>query len=453
MKWIGLAACLALAGCLDNVGPRPRPGGPLTDQPSDTAFMKWYETVPRVVTQGTTDSVRIDVTISGVPDFVTVQLRNGGVASLNRVGTSNVYSRKFSATGLLFGYHVGDLHITSGFIEVTLGGNSDEHNLIMNVKDGTVPTITARAVVPGIQAADNVVNIRYDSVFAGRFVPAAVLRTYYSNYPDDAQFIAVIEQVESDRDHFFTAVRNHISGIGMSQFDDGAAFGSDSALAGIIQYPFDTFFDLSETSNIHDIAHRWMNYLRHPLLAPASPHWPLSDLASGLMGWSDPVTRASLIFPYALLPQPGGTFTLQFNDRPRTFNDLELYLMGLAPADSVQPHIVFRDQNQASRVRNGGALRGPVDSVTIAGIIAVDGPRVPAAAAAPRQFHISTIVLSKGGLLTRDELSFFDHMAARGAELLAVQYSNGLTSGTTLPFYGATGGRGLLITKVKPALK
>jgi hypothetical protein len=85
----------------------------------------------------------------------------------------------------------------------------------------------------------------------------------------------------------------------------------------------------------------------------------------------------------------------------------------------------------------------------MAAIIARDGVRKPAAADAPHSFQLATIVLSRGGVLTRDEMSFFEYMAARGEQHNATIFFNGFLRGTTLPFYAATQGRATLVTNLK----
>ncbi|HEX6558322.1 MAG TPA: hypothetical protein VF021_02650, partial [Longimicrobiales bacterium] len=212
----------------------------------------------------------------------------------------------------------------------------------------------------------------------------------------------------------------------------------------------DNFFDLAETSNIHDIAHRWMNYLRQSSIVSSRHHWPLSDLAYGMMGWDDPQSNTPVSFPYEVTAQADGTYHLKFIETARTFNDLELYLMGLIPSDSVRPHVVFQNQDQRAQLKDNGVLQGPVDSVTIARVLSTEGVRLPAAGVAPRQFKGATIVLSRGGLLSRDEMAFYELMAARGEQPSPVSYFTGFSRGITLPFSLATTGRATLTTSVRP---
>ncbi|HUP88141.1 MAG TPA: hypothetical protein VM100_02200 [Longimicrobiales bacterium] len=445
MRRFALLIALMMSACIDAAGPRPRPGGQ-PDQPQTASVnLLYYELQPRVVTQGVTDSVRLTVVLDNTATLVYLEPRNGTVIELPRTG-NNTYSAKISASTLLFGYRQGDLRSTVGFLKVNLGTVTEETPLLVNVKDATVPTITPLSIASGVQAGTHVVNMRFDSLYLGGRFPANVMKAFYANFPDAYTFAAVVEQVQTPNAHFLTIVRNGLRGIGLQVFDNGAPYGSAAALEGVVDYPDDTQFDPAQASNLHELAHRWMNALRLPSLQPGKPHWPLSDIANGMLGWSDPASGDALVFPFVLNPNANGTFSLLFNDTPRTFNDLELYLMGLLPPDSVKSHIVFLNQNQRTSVRLNGILLGPVDTVTAARIIATEGARQPVYAAAQKNFPMVTIVLSRGGLLSRDELSFFEYMAARGEQREALPYFNGAARGVTLPFYSATGGRGTLTT-------
>lgn len=449
MKRAVAVAALALTACIDLAGPRPRPGGP-EDQPTpQPVALVYYEMQPRVVTVGSPDSLRLTVAVNGNPTLVYLEPRNGNVIELARV-SAGIFSAKIAPSTLLFGYRTGDLHNAVGFIKVNVDSITTEQGLIVNVKDGTVPTITPIAIASGVQAGTHVVNIRYDSLYLGGRPPVAPLKTFYANFTDSYTFAALVEQVQTPNDHFLTIVRNGVRGIGLQLFDNGSPYGSAATLEGIVDFPDETQFDLAQASNQHELAHRWMNALTLPSLQPGKPHWPLSDIANGMLGWRDPQTGEALQFPFTVNGNTDGTFSLQFNDRPRTFNDLELYLMGLLPPDSVRPHVVFLNQNQRAQVRDNGTLQGPVDTVTAARIITREGARIPAYGAAPNAFRMITIVLSRGGLLSRDELSYFDYMASRGERQEGVPFFNGAVRGTALPFYAATGGRGSLITTLSP---
>lgn len=449
----GCSAFLALAvsACIDGTGPRPRPGTIDEEEPppsGEAVRVLSAELQPRVITQGVTDTVVIAVTLSAAPTAAAVQLRTGPIIPLRRV-SGNVYSAKLPASAVLFGYRSGDLHQAAGVIEVNSGGESIEMPLMANVKDGTVPLSSFTTINPTMQASDHVVNIRVDAATPGAPVAASVIRSFYEQYPDDFQFLAVLEAVQSDKAPFYTAVQNNIRGIGASVFDNSGSYGSAGRLEGIIQFPVDAAFDAARTDNIHELAHRWLNHLSHPFVSSARPHWPMSTLAYGIMGLASSTPSAWDVFPFDLVNQPDGTYLVRGADTPRSFNDLELYLLGLLPADSVQPHLVFADQNQRQQLRNNGVLRGRVDTLTIARVVAQAGARIPTAATARRDFRMATIVISRNGLLSRDELAFFDHVTARGEARVMLAYSSGFTRANTLPFYLATGQRATLTTRLR----
>ena len=73
----------------------------------------------------------------------------------------------------------------------------------------------------------------------------------------------------------------------------------------------------------------------------------------------------------------------------------------------------------------------------------------PAAGADRRDFRLAALVLSLDRLLNQDEMDFFEHMAARGEAREPLRYTSGFASGTTLPFFLATGRRATLTTRLR----
>jgi hypothetical protein len=157
------------------------------------------------------------------------------------------------------------------------------------------------------------------------------------------------------------------------------------------------------------------------------------------------------VLPFIFTKQPNNTYLVDVAETPRSFNDLELYFMGLLPGDSVAQHVVFLNQAQQNQFKPGGILSGTLDTVTVAKIVARDGPRLPPVATSPKSFRVATIVLSRNSLLSNSEMSFFEHLAARGEARQPVPYSMGGVSGVSLPFFLATGGRATLVTNLSTA--
>ena len=51
---------------------------------------------------------------------------------------------------------------------------------------------------------------------------------------------------------------------------DGEIWGSQARLQGIIFFPIDAYFDLGETGAVHEVGHRWINFLDLPSLPETS---------------------------------------------------------------------------------------------------------------------------------------------------------------------------------------
>ncbi len=420
------------------------------DSTTPLATLLWYEIQPRVIPLGQLDSVQVTVGVDGIPSAVQLALTTGLVPL--RRETNSTWSGRVAVGDLLFNYRTGDFRNTSSFVEVVTADATHQRTLTLNVKDNNVSNIIPQILEPNVQAASHVVNIRYDSLYLGGQVPPEVLRTFYRHFGDEYDFVNVLEQVQSPNPKFYFAARNVVSGLGLQTFDRAEPYGSASQLQGILHFPHDGDFDPATTGFLHELGHRWMNFSNLQNVRTLRPHWPLSTLALGINGYADPVTGEWNVFRWEITSLGNGTYRVRNVPEPRAFNDFELYLMGLLPPDSVRPHVVFLNQNQRAELRNDGILIGPTDTVTVGEWVARDGVRTPAWPQAQRTFRMATIVLSRNGMLTRDDMSFYNAVAMRAeseTELLSIIAT---TRFNTLPFYLATGGRGLLISRLRTTL-
>jgi hypothetical protein len=393
--------------------------------------------------------VRVTVGLEGTPRGIELQMPFANVP-LQRV-SNGVYARDVAVIDLLAGYRTGDLHNAVAMIDVaTLPTTSQQTLVVVNVKDGSVSNVSPQTLVPGLmQAASHVVNIRSDSLFAGPGIPPQIISTFYQHFDDDYDFIAVIKQVQQPAPIGYFAIRNQITGLGLQQLDRSGNYGNVQQLQGTVFFPNEGFYDPAETSMLHELAHRWMNFGDIPSVRIASPHWPISTLAHGITGSINLQTGELIPFRYHLTRQPNSTYSITVEPtRPLQFNDFELYLMGLLPADSVGQHIVFLNQQQYHQLGAGGVLIGATDTITVAKWIAREGVRSPGYVTAQRRFRMATIVLSRGRLLDQEEMSFFNHLAMRGESrtLEPIFTQVGAVRTITLPFFGATGGRAELFT-------
>lgn len=409
----------------------------------------WVAWQPRIVNAARTDSVALLVHVA--PTITRVVLAPTGNAApfVFRHITGQLYQLDLSAATVLSGYVPGDFHKFVGFIDYIAGNSVALHaNGFVNVRDGAMADAPVNALAIDAAATAHVLNVRVDDVPSSGVAHSVATQRLYQLFADDFDFVAVVQPVNPYENRYYNGVRNTTAGIGLGTQNSGALYGSTSRLQGIIHYPIDGFFDLGEKAAVHEIGHRWMNFLSNTALAPGIPHWPISSLASGVMGFSILGSGAGGTFNSSFQANGDGTYRLVPAADTGGYNDLELYLMGLLPKDSVGPHIVFQNQSQFP-LASGAMAAGPVTTLTVDDIIAVHGARNPAYGAAQTNFRLAAVVLSAGRLLSADELAFFEHMAARGEATQRLRYTSGFASGLSKPFYVATGGRGRLTTTLK----
>ncbi len=271
----------------------------------------------------------------------------------------------------------------------------------------------------------------------------------YSHFDDDYDFIHVVFGRSYPANRFGFATRNDVHGIGLSIFNSDATYGSAGRLTGIVAFPIPTMYDGISPSTFHEIGHRWMVSLNFPPLAQGIPHWPVSDLAEDIMGYSLLVNGQpeGADFDFTLQPAGGGSYQLVPNSTPKTFSDLAQYLMGMRPANQVSTHFVFNNQQQP--ISANAILAGPITNVGVNDVIAHYGARSPDFAHAQKCFRVATVLITPGVLAPPDAMSLYDWFAARAGSATPLAYRDGLMQGTALPFSTVTGGPGCLDPRIK----
>jgi uncharacterized protein (TIGR03437 family) len=422
--------------------------------PAATNYCDWKAKAyfePRVLRKGQTGNVRFTFWFDPVPTRVELSLLEGGPSIPVPVSANGSWTIEVPAEKALKGYQEGLGHNFFGYMDEYDGTVlAVRSNLIVNVWDETMPLVQVnRLAHPTFQAqmSRHVLNLREDTAhfFQSTGVPVDVLKRFYLFRPDDFDFLGVVGEGVAFANRYYQGVRNDTQGLGSAPTNTGAAYGSANRLQGIVQFPNDNFFDLAEPALSHELGHRWCCFLKLPALTPGSPHWPMGDVAYGIMGIT--VGGEGAQFPYRLLVQGDGTYRTQYLGVPDEFNDLELYLMGLLPPSQVAEHFVFQDQTQNPMT---GTLRGPVNRFNINDVIASAGQRVPATGSAQTAFRFATMVLSRNRLLEPFEMAFFEYMAARGEAMTQLPAAVGVMVTTVKPFHLSTRGKATLSTTVCP---
>jgi hypothetical protein len=441
-----------LAGGLFLMGPSVREAEPPAHadlESSAAGEVVYVDQEPWVVDPRHPEPVELRVATSDAVDAVRLELDGGGSVAFAPIG-KNLYSAILTPAQVLRGYGPEDMqHNFMGFLDVYRGGTRlARFNRFAAVADEAVPDVAVETLAPGVQATPHVLAVFQPGIFPGDVDVREAARRLYQFYPDAYDFLSVVSVPDAHANRHHIGVRNAVKGTGVSPFDNGASYGSRARLLGINRYPLTNYFDLGESTALHETGHQWIAFTSVPLLATGRPHWPISSLGRGIMGIS-PGGGQGLNLGYDFVSLGSGEYRLMAAEPATSFNDMELYLMGLLPAEAVGPHFVFPDQKQT--LCGGCVLRG-AQAVTVADVIAAHGPRVPAYPDAPRDFTMATVVVSTTRPLTPREMAFFDYFAARGEAQQPLSFTSGFGRGTTLPFGPATGGRGSLTTRLGPRL-
>lgn len=404
---------------------------------------------PIVVDPRVPQNVAVKVKTMSTVDTATLELETGERVSLRNFGPG-LFCEVLSPSQTLFHYTANNYqHNLVGFLNLNQGSTRlTRLNMYVNVADSAVPDVSLAAIDGDTQASDQALNIRVlDRLPSAQDMREVAARRFYQLYSDAYDFLAIVSVPDHTANRNYVGARNDAAGIGVSLFDNSAYYGSKGRLQGLVRFPILYYFNLAEKAAVHEIGHRWSQFLRIPALQGAQVHWPVSSVAYGINGFNL-VGGQGGDFNYRLVALGNGDFRLEPMTRAYAYNDVELYLMGLIPAEQVGTHTVIVNQNQT--ICDGCVLKGPGVTFTAQDIIATHGQRVPSSEGSQREFRIGTIVVSTDRLLGAREMAFVSYFAARGEATQALPFTSGGLSGTTLPFALATANRAKLVTQLGP---
>ena len=425
--------------------------------------LEWARVTPTVIRSDSTAPVTLTTLITGgTPTAVQLALADGSIAVMRDDGTGGdkiagdgIYTAQISAAAAAGGLRPIDVfrkHI--GFVDVFQGATrvlrSFVQSQVWTPQIGNVNVASPTALVQYSNFVMNVVDA--PTINGGPNTDfRTVVRRFYQHLPDNFDFIDVVFDASYTANRYHFGVRNDVTGIGLNTANDSGSYGSGGTLQGLSIFPINAYFDAGEEAHTHEIGHQWIAFLPHSALSPGIPHWPLSTLADGIMGFSIPGEGAGGTYACRLTPGANGIAVTNFTG-PRAFTDLDLYLMGLRPPSQVGEHYVWIDQAAAlSQVQSGCTGTAPYSQfykVTIGSVIASAGTRQPAYPNARRDFRVGVIVVSDSKL-PPEAMAFYDYFARRTELREAPVIHQGFTFGTGSPFYVATGGAGTMTARLR----
>ena len=320
-----------------------------------------------------------------------------------------------------------------------------------------VPAAQITQIDAGTQYASHVVNLVMPGFGDGRLSAGdygheldEAARRFYAHFSDEYASIAFVPRQQHlvPYDAFHHNVRNPIAGLGaLPVFDDSAAYGSTGVLRSVELYPNVSF--TSNASSTRAISRQWVDY------------WDWSGLAGGIdRAGRGPAGHTPLLHPgevYAgavldvtrrVADVGGGTsYAVERTPAPAMLHPTTRYRMGLIGPEAVPELLVFENQGQfdetdSSAPTVGTAVAGSGHRVHINDVLARHGTR---SGPVDDNWSRVTVVVSRDGLLSAEEMSYWNFFAARHAA------TGGTTTWEGVPsFFEATGGVVPLRTDVAP---
>ena len=426
-----------------------------------------YALTPNVIPAGMTGSVRLSARITGpLPTNVRLvsewgdnyDLLDAGGAGDASAGDA-VYSAQIPIAPIRARQVESDVHrVFIGFIDVYSGATRTMRiNAFAQMHSLQLPNVQVRALSSDAQIAPHVINIVAPSLYRTHDAETPAIDAISKialSLPllgDNFDFLNIVFDRQQIENRYHFATRNSTSGIGQALFNNDAAYGSLGKLQGISVFPAAGFFDGASAAHQHELGHQWLAFLDNTLLLSGVPHWPASTMAYDIMGLSIPGTSAGGRFGCRLVPEGNGLRVTQVAQTGTdVFNPLDLYLMGLLPAADVPDQWVITDPVFAANWQtmcDGRLLASGFERLSVADVIAANGPRDLDFISTQRTFRIATVVVSDG-LLSQEAMSYYDFFAARAEARERVATHEGFSKQPGAPFFVATGGRGALIAVV-----
>jgi hypothetical protein len=341
---------------------------------------------------------------------------------------------------------------SNGLVKFRFGANLEEKNGLVGVFPGSGSPLNL------IDWSEDI-GSSYTGAIAENFADtvtvdeAGLANIFFDHYSDVYSHLIMFEDFPYSLGGLTIAYeyspKNQIRGIGQELYDSSSTYGSGGTLEAMVQMGDVSKYgdDIREPAFInnvlsplgilmHELAHRWLLFVHlakdglqpDALLGRGGAHWSFYSQS-----------HASFLEGSELEDQGGGRFmTLRV---PTSYNMQDLYLMGFATPDEVddadQPfYIEGVDSDADTRAPQPDVLiLGARRDYSIENIIAAEGPRVPAAAAAPKSFQMAVVLLTRNG----EEPSV-------AALARAQRFSKQLPK----EFKRQTLGRGKLSTKIEP---
>lgn len=287
---------------------------------------------------------------------------------------------------------------------------------------------------------------------------AAVEDGFLAAHPDDSQFIVMYTtwMLPPPVGALYQSVSNDIHGIGYEHIapEDAVIMGEgngyfddtpNSMVTGFMHMNQWTQYLGGDEGGVNDniislifgqeLGHAWLAFVYYQA---EGGMWMTDMLGRSNAHWSFYMnTGGSPVQGHEWIDNGDGTFTAIKQDIYE-YSDLDLYLMGLLPADQVEPWFVLDNPtNCIDSAQKDGSCADPdaflfeADTytvtatrrdITIDQVIAVEGPRMPAFGDAPDTFDVSFILVTRADeVLDEGDKLLMDAIINRSIDIFDAQ--------------------------------
>lgn len=321
------------------------------------------------------------------------------------------------------------------------------NNGVITVMTDQTPVAKITSLAADAQMSDYVVNIAVPSAqlpdpnaLNFSFDPTPIAKRFYQLFGDNYDMLNFVFVPGFYENRYHVIVKNTIQGIAAPMVDNSAALGSHGRLMGYNVFPLFFFYDGSDRGAVHEVGHQWSAHYDKGLFN-VPPHWPISSLASGIMGTGEAVGAQGIEFPCQITKNSSGQVVTS-PGLQNTFTDLDLYNMGLIAPGTVGEHYIITDQTLATALPNNCGIRtlapNQYSTLHVSDLVGTYGARVPAAAAATMKLRIATILITRDTLADADTMSVADFYTRRFEETAPVPTHEGIIRRLGTPMYAAT---------------